>query len=150
MAMYTVSKDNVALSTTNDLVTLLPAAAHPIQVVEISICGMGTASAANSVGVYRSTAGTTGASGLTPTPVGRYSSTNPPVANTVVWTAWTTQPTLGGIVLDIAVNANGGIYRWVARPGEEIVVASTDELSLRGITGSSNLSWHIVFLEDCF
>jgi hypothetical protein len=150
MATYTIAKDNVSLSTAADTVTLLPAAAHPIQIIEISISGMGTASAANSVGVYRSTAGTTGASGLTPTPVGRYSSTNPPVANTVVWTAWTTQPTLGGLILLLGVNSNGGIYRWVARPGEEIIVANTDELSLRAVTGSGSISWHLVFAEDCF
>jgi hypothetical protein len=150
MAVYTIAKDNTALSTSADFMTLIPAAAHPIQIIEISIAGMGTASAANSLGVYRSTAGTTGSSGITPTPLGRYSSTNPPVANTVVWTAWATQPTLGGLILDLGVNSNGGIYRWVARPGEEIICAATDEISLRAITGSGSVSIHVVIAEDCF
>lgn len=150
MATYTLAKDSTALNTAADFMTIIPAAAHPIQIIEISISGMGTASAANSLGVYRSTVGTTGSSGLTPTPLGRYSSTNPPVSNTVVWTAWATQPTLGALILDLGCNSNGGIYRWVARPGEEIICASTDEISLRAVSGSGTVSIHVVFAEDCF
>lgn len=150
MATYGVARDNQPLSTTNDFMTLVPAANHPIQVVEISVCGMGTASAANSIGVYRSTGGVTGGGALTPTPMGKSGAI--PAPNTVVDTTWSTQPTLTGsgfgLVLDLGVNANGGIYRWVARPGEEILVNNTDTLSIRGITGSSSLSIHIVFVED--
>jgi hypothetical protein len=150
VATYTVAIDNTALSTTADFMTLLPAAAHPIQIVEISVAGMGTASAANSLGVYRSTVGTTGGGAKTPTPVGRYSSTNPPVSTCVVNTTWSTQPTLGGLILVLGVNSNGGIYRWVARPGEEIICANSDEISLRAVTGTGSVSVHVVFNEDPF
>jgi hypothetical protein len=55
------------------------------------------------------------------------------------------------LILDLAVNANGGIYRWVARPGEEIVcTGTTDTISFRAVTGSSTVSLHVVFMEDCF
>jgi hypothetical protein len=149
MATYTVQVSNTALSTTNDLLTLLPAANHPIQIVEISIAGMGTASAANELGVYRSTGGTTGGGAVTPTPVGKYlSASNTPASATVCDTTWAAQPTLGGKVLALGVNANGGIYRWVARPGEEIVCANTDQISLRSAVGTSSVSVHVVFTED--
>lgn len=150
MATYTVQVSNTALSTSNDLMTLVPAAAHPIQIIEISVAGMGTASAANELGVYRSTGGTTPGGAITPSPVGRYSSTNPPVANTVVDTTWAAQPTLGAKLLALGVNANGGIYRWVARPGEEIICANTDLISLRSAVGTSNVSVFVVFTEDPF
>lgn len=149
MATYTVAIDNTPLSTTNDFMTLLPAANHPIQIIEVSVAGMGTASAANSLGVYRSTGGTTGGGAKTPTPVGKYlSASNTPTAATVVDTTWSVQPTLGGLVLVLGVNSNGGIYRWVARPGEEIVCANTDQISLRAITGTGSVSIHVVFTED--
>jgi len=148
MATYTVSRDNVAQSTSSDFMTFLPASGHSIQIIEISVCGMGTASAANSLGVYRSTGGTTGSSALTPTPVGRITSSIPPAASTVVDTAWVSQPTLGGLILALGCNSNGGIYRWVARPGEEILCVNADEISLRGITGTGNITVHVVFTED--
>lgn len=151
MATYTVQVSNTALSTSNDLMTFLPAANHPIQIIEISVAGMGTASAANELGVYRSTGGTTGGGAITPTPIGKYlSASNTPTANTVVDTTWTGQPTLGGKILALGVNANGGIYRWVARPGEEIICANTDQISLRSAVGTSNVSVFVVFVEDPF
>lgn len=150
MATYTVQVSNTALSTSNDLMTFLPAAAHPIQIIEVSVAGMGTASSANELGVYRSTSGTTGGGAITPTPLGRYTSTNPPVATCVVDTTWAAQPTLGGKILALGVNSNGGIYRWVARPGEEIIAASTDQISLRSAVGTGNVSVTVVFTEDPF
>jgi len=148
MATYTVSRDNTALSTSSDFMTIIPATNHSLQIIEISVGGMGTASAANSLGVYRSTGGTTGGGAITPTPVGRISSAIPPASGTVVNTTWTGQPTLGGLLLALPVNANGGIYRWVARPGEEILCVAADEISLRAITGSSNVTVTVVFSDD--
>jgi hypothetical protein len=146
---FSVAKDSVTLSTAADAITLVPAAAHPIRIVEISIGGMGTASAANSLGVYRSTSGTTPGGAITPTAYGRYSSTNPPVSNTVANTTYSVAPTLTGTyALILPVNSNGGIYRWVARPGEEIVVANADQLSLRPLTGTGVCSIHVVWEED--
>lgn len=148
MATYTVSRDNAAQSTASDFMTIIPATNHSLQIIEVSVCGMGTASAANSLGVYRSTGGATGGGAITPTPVGRISSSIPPASGTVVNTTWTTQPTLGGLLLALGVNSNGGIYRWVARPGEEILCVAADEISLRGITGTGNISVTVVFTDD--
>lgn len=149
MSVYTVSVSNTPLSTSNDIMTFTPAANRRIQIVEISVAGMGTASAANELGVFDvTTAGVTGASPLTPTKLDRFA----PSAASTINTAWTTQPVVGGEILALGVNANGGIYRWVARPGEEINVtgsATTNfQLSLRSKVGTSNVSVHVVFIED--
>ena len=153
MAMFSVSLSNTPLNTSNDLMTIIPAAGHPIQIIEISIAGMGTASAANEIAVQRSSGGTTGGAAITPSPIGKFSvAGTAPTSNTVVDTTWSVQPSLTANtkVLALGVNANGGIYRWVARPGEEIVVANADQLSIRPAVGSSNISIHVIFLEDCF
>lgn len=150
MATYTVTRSNFALSTSSDAMTIIPATNHSLYIIEVSVGGMGTASAANELGVYRSTGGTTGGGAITPTPVGRISSTNPPASGTVVNTTWSAQPTLGGLVVSLPVNANGGIYRWVARPGEEILAVASDEISLRAVSGSSNVSVTVVFTDDPF
>src|ERR1700758_3906191 len=94
MATYMVARDNVALSTASDFLTLITAVNHPIQIVEISIAGMGTASAANSLGVYRSSGGATPSGAIVAVPVGKVSSGSNPVANTTTATGWTTQPTI--------------------------------------------------------
>lgn len=159
MAMYSVARDNVAMVAANDFLTLITAANRPIQVVEISVAGMGTASAANSLGVYRGTAGTTPGGAIVAVPngkVGAVTTGSAPVAGTTTATTWAAQPTVTaaagyGLLLALGVNANGGIYRWVARPGEEIIcVGTTDVISFRPITGTSNISLHVVFMEDCF
>lgn len=149
MSVYTVQVSNSPLSTSNDLLTITPASNRRIQIIEISVCGMGTASAANELGVYDvTTAGVTGSGALTPTKLDRFA----PAAASTVNTGWTTQPVVGGKLLALGVNANGGIYRWVARPGEEINVtggATTNfQLSFRSATGTSNVSVHVVFSED--
>lgn len=147
MATYTVQVSNTALSTSNDLLTLIPASNRLVRIVEVSVAGMGTASSANELGVYRSTGGTTGGGAITP---GKISSTAPTAASTVN-TTWTGQPTLGSKLFALGVNSNGGIYRWVARPGEEpLFIGGTDQLSLRSAVGTGNVSVHVVFDEDAF
>ena len=145
MSTYTYNVSNTALSTTADLMTIIPPASRRIQLIEVSVAGMGTASAANELGVYRSTAGTTGGGALTAAKM----STDAPTAGSTVNTTWSTQPTLGVKVLALGVNANGGIYRWVARPGEEIESrGGVDQLSLRSVVGTSAVSVFVVVVED--
>jgi hypothetical protein len=159
MAMYAVARDNTAMVAATDFLTLITVANRPIQVIEISVCGMGTASAANSLGVYRSSGGVTPSAAIVAVPIGKVGAVttgSAPVAGTTTATAWATQPTVTasagyGLILTLGVNANGGIYRWVARPGEEIIcVGTTDTISFRPVTGTSNISLHVVFMEDCF
>lgn len=143
MALYSVSRSNVALSTSNDLMTFLSPTNRRLRIVEISIAGMGTASAANELMVCRSTGGTTGGGALTAEPLEPDSA----AAGSTVDTTWAAQPTAGNVILRLGVNANGGVFRWVARPGEEIIARNAGQISLRSAVGTSNVSVHVIFEE---
>jgi len=143
MGLYSVNRSNVALNTTDDLMTFIAPANRRIRIVEVSIGGMGTASAANELRVARSTGGTTGGGALTAEPLEPDSVT----AGSTVNTTWSAQPTIGNVMLRLPVNANGGVYRWVARPGEEIVARNSGQISLRSAVGTSSVSVHVVFEE---
>lgn len=143
MSMHSVTRSNVALNTANDLLTFIAAASRKIKIHEISVGGMGTASAANEIAVQRSTGGTTGGGAISPESVDPDSLAD---AVTVVNTTWSAQPSLSGTpILRLPVNANGGVYRWVAKPGQEIVVRNSGQLSVRPAVGNSNVSIHVVY-----
>jgi len=145
VSVYSYTVSNVSLSTTADTMTIIPPSNRRIQVLEISIAGMGTTSAANELGVYRSSGGTTGGGALT----GVKFSSDAPTAGSTVNTTWSAQPTLAGKVLALGVNSNGGIYRWVAAPGEEIESrGGVDQISLRSAVGTGSVSVHVVVQED--
>lgn len=144
MAIYNMTISNTALSTTADSVTLISAAARRIKIVEISISGMGVVSAANELLVARSTGGTTGGGALTAAPI----AVDMPAAAFTNFTTWASQPTLSATsMLRLGCNANGGVYRWVARPGQEIEARNTEQISLRSAVGTSLVSIHIVVEE---
>jgi hypothetical protein len=141
--MHSVTRSNVTLNTANDLMTIIAAANRKIRIHEIQVGGLGTASAANEIAVQRSTGGTTGGGAITPESVDPDSLAD---AVTVVNTTWSAQPTLSGTpILRLPVNANGGINRWLAKPGQEIVVRNSGQLSIRPAVGSSNISIHVLY-----
>lgn len=143
MGLYAVNRSNVALNTSNDLMTLIAPSNRRIRLVELSVGGMGTASLAQEIAVGRSTGGTTGGGALTAEPL----EPDSVAAGSTVNTTWAAQPTLGNVMLRLPVNANGGIYRWVARPGEEIVARNAGQISIRPAVGNGNVSIHAVFEE---
>lgn len=134
-ARYNIAKQRAVLSTTADLLTLIAPSTRALKIWRIKLVGADTASAANEVGVYRSTGGTTGAGAITPQP----KSVGAAAAATIVWTAWTAQPTLGASVERLAVNANGGVDVFNAAPGNEIDVPPSGQISVRSISGTSNV-----------
>jgi hypothetical protein len=145
VAKYYVPIPKTALSTTADLVTIIPPSGGRFRVVDWYLGGMDTTSTANDVGFYRSTAGTTGASGITPTKT----STNSPAASSTVWTAWTTQPTLGAKIMDAALNSNGGAVRMPSIPdGAAEFISGTDQLSVRSVSGTGNVAGWLLIEEN--
>jgi len=150
MAFYANSVQPAAPGTTNDVMTLTAAANRKVRLVELSVCGLGTSSAANELGVKRP-----GDLGVTPT--NQSSIPLDPDCGTVaatVATGWTTQPSLGTVaMLRLGCNSNGAIYRWVATPGMEIIlrtnnITSCSQLSMRFTTGGAGpMGVHIVFEE---
>lgn len=150
---YTISRVSTALSTTNDWLTLVTAAAKALRVHEIFMAGQGTASAANDIIVVRPTAAGTGAgtSAATPAPL------NPaaPAASFSAFSTYaTTQPTLPtttAAVQRFGINANGGVWRWVAKPGSEILIPAGNNLagtlSIRSVSGTSNVTGYVIVEE---
>jgi hypothetical protein len=147
MAVFTVSVSNTAQSTTNDTMTIIGAASRRFRVLEISVSGMSGTSAsaaACELGAFLSTGGTTGGGALTP----KKWDTNTSAFAGTVNTTWASQPTVSGLpYVRLGFNAYGGIYRWVCPPNKEIAFAGTEQMSLRGVVGTSSISTHVVIEE---
>jgi hypothetical protein len=150
MAFYSNSVQPAAPGTSNDVMTLTGASGRKAQIHEICVTGLGTSSTANELGVYRP-----GAVGVTPTnQTSQKIDPDSGSASATVATAWVTQPSLGSVaMLRLGCNSNGGIYRWVAKPGQEIVargdsLSSHSQVSLRFTTGGAGpMGVHMVFEE---
>lgn len=144
---YTITRNNVVLSTTADVFAIIPAAARSFKILEVTIHGMGTASAANDIALTRISAAGTGApTAITPSPLHPNA---PAAALTVAHTYATTQPTLAGAVVDrYSVNANGGIMRKVYPPGSEPeVIGGALGIALRSTSGTSNVTVSVIVEE---
>jgi len=157
MIPYNVRVSNVALSTSADLLTLIGGASRSFLITEFEAEGDGTSSAYNEFGFYRvATAGVTGSGAVTPIAVDspNLTGTTPALAfSGLVYTAWSTQPTLGNLIQNVAVNANGQRVFWRAEanysnaivvPGGNNAAAS---ISVRSISGTSNVSLRIQIRE---
>lgn len=143
MPLYTVTRTSTALSTTNDLVTVIASSTKPLRVYIVDLKGMGTASAANEVLLSRSSGGTTGGGAITPSPVNVGSA----AASFTVNTTWSVQPTIGVNLWRFGVNANGGIDKFVAIPGAEISVPVSGQLTIRSASGTSNVALSMLIEE---
>ena len=141
---YVLSRASATLSTTNDSLTILAATNRPLLLVRVEFGGMGAATAANDIGLFVSTGGTTGGGAVTPK---KWNSAAPTQAFTN-FTTWSAQPTLSGDPLKhFSVNANGGIDKFVAtRLDDAIPVPAATQVSIRSLSGTSvvNLEVHIV------
>jgi hypothetical protein len=143
-ARYNVNRTSTALSTTNDLVTIVAPSTRALKIWKIAIYGQGTASANNEIAVARSTGGSTPGGGITPQPLATLSA----ASATNAYTTWTTQPTLGTVIVDrFSVNANGGTDVHNYPFGQEIDVPPSGQLSIRSTSGTSNVTIDIVFEE---
>ena len=130
-ARYTAGKTGTAMVAATDMLTITAPAGRSLKIWAVRLYGEGTASAANEVGVFRSTSGVTPVA-ATPTPVNADST----AATFTVATAWTTQPTLGAQVSRIGVNSNGSTVQQVYPPGQEIDVPGGGQISIRPVTGT--------------
>jgi hypothetical protein len=145
MPLFLVNRTSTALSTSNDLVTVVASATKPLRILMAKIGGMGTASAANEVLMQRSTVGTTGGGGITPTKV----NTGSAAASFSAYTTWSVQPTLTAneVLHRFTVNANGGIDPFVALPGGEISIPVSGQVSFRSASGTSNAIINLLIEE---
>ena len=150
MPFFANSAQPAAPGTTNDVLTLTGAPGRTAKLWEVSVCGLGTSSAANEFAVRRPSV-----LGITPT-----NQASVPCdpdcgsCSATVATGWTTQPSLGTVALvRLGANSNGAVYRWVATPGMEIKLrgdslTSHSQLSMRFTTGGAGpMGTHIIFEE---
>lgn len=143
MPLYMVTRTSSALSTSNDSLTIVASSTKPLRIYMVDVKGMGTSSAANEVAVARSSSGTTGGGGITPTPINSGSGS----ASFSAYTTWSAQPTLGAALWRAGVNANGGIDKFIAIPGAEIQVPVSGQVSIRSISGTSNVVLNLLIEE---
>jgi len=122
MAVYTGNDAGITPATTDDNWTLDAVATETGQILEVGWGGEATASTAMRTRLARG-------SGAAATPVvGTPGKRHPnSVANLIAFTTgWTTQPTIDAVPQDLipvqSWNAHGGVVRWLAAPGEEIVM----------------------------
>jgi hypothetical protein len=134
-ATYRVTKVSTAMTTTDDIVTITAPSGRSLRILEISIGAMGTTSAANEIGVYRSTGGTT-PTAITPVPL----NADYAAATFTAAGAWATDPTLGVVLDRIAVNANGGgVQKPLVFPGFAIEIPGGGQVSIRSVSGTSSV-----------
>jgi len=132
---YVIKQQNITPTAGNDIVTIIAASNRRGRLVEISIIGRGTSSAAQQIEVGRSTGGTTGGGALTP---GKFDHTDQPSAAFTYNTTWTGQPTLDAHSEVIGWNALGGANRWIPPKGSgfEFRGAGTvEQISIRASAG---------------
>jgi hypothetical protein len=151
MGTYSYRVTGFTPSTANDTLGLVPASNRRIQLIDTALMGIGTSSASTEQGYFRQTAAGSGTAATAVT-AAKWSIDGVAAASSGSTGAWgTTQPTVtaGTALINLGVNANGGIFRWTARPGEEIEFngRSSDALSMRAITAGAGANWSMYAVE---
>lgn len=116
--IYNVRVSGALSAVLTPIATIIGGANRSFQVLEVDLEGMGTASQANEVGIYRiATAGVTGSAALTFTAneVPNMTGTTPALAfSGTGFGSYATQPIAGALAVNIPINANGQRYFWRA------------------------------------
>ena len=146
---YVVQRTNITPTAGNDVVTIVTAASRRARVVQVTVGGLGSTSAAQQLILARSTGGTTGGGAITPD---KFEHTDQPAASSTVNTTWAAQPTLGTNGVTLGWNALGGAIVWNAPAGgNRIEARNAENISLRanstGVTYQA-LSASVIFEED--
>lgn len=160
MIIYNISRQNVTLSGTTPFLTIVSGATRSFLILELDVEGDSNASAYNEIGLYRvTTAGTGSATAITTPPtsvdVPNMTGTTPALAfsGAANSTYATTQATVGALVHNIPVNANGQRYFWRANPNmsNAIVVPgganAAGSVSFAPISGTSPVSIRVQIAE---
>lgn len=102
--------------TTTALGTIIAGAIRSFLLMEIDFEGMGTASGANELGIYRvGTAGVTGSNALTFSNIDSPNGGAPSFSGTGFFT-YATQPIAGSLIHPFGFNTNGQRYYWRCKP----------------------------------
>ena len=134
MPFFTLSRANIALSTTTDSLTIISAASRQLRIWRIGIAGVGATTGPAALGVYRSTGGTTGGAAVTP----KLKMTEQGAAAFTNFTTWAAQPTVTGDPLhQLGFRDSGGNNAWQAlSPDRTILLRNLEQASFRSIIGT--------------
>lgn len=152
MAVYSIRKAGAAITPDTGTVaflTMITATTRKLRVQEISMSGLGNASAANEIQVCASPAGTTPGGAITPFPQDPGASVAAGFTTATTWATAPVVPAAGGLAF--GVNANGGTYRWLAKTNFELLaqdgVTNYKNMSVKVVSGGSTCSFHTIVEE---
>ena len=149
MAFYIIAREGVTPVAGDMLLSLTTGLQEIARTNEVSIGGEATTSTVNRMAIRRSTSNLTSPTAQTPAKV----SSTSPAAYTDAATTATGQPTTAAApaIWTYALNVFGGVVRWVAAPGQELLVqgatAGNNEYSLESSSGTGAISCQMIFEE---
>lgn len=111
---YIVELSNVTPTAGNDALTIISAANRRCRIVQVTVAGRGTTSAAQGLELSRGTAGTTPGGAITPS---KAEHTDQPSASFTTATTWAAQPTPDTNKISLGHNALGGAIVYNAPKG---------------------------------
>lgn len=131
----------------NDVMTLIPPSGRRARLVQLSVSGNGTTSAAQRLLIVRSNTGATGGGAVTPN---KFDHTSQPSSASTVNTTWGTQPTVDSNGVTLGWNALGGAIIYNAPRGAFECNSNTEYLSIRAPSGPTYqaCSVSLVWEED--
>src|SRR5215467_14340369 len=141
---YSVSQENVTPTAGNDVLTIISASGRRIRLWEVQASGRGTSSAAQSLEVSRSTAGTTPGGAVTPN---KFDHTDEPAMTSTTATTWSVQPTQDTNRTVLGFNALGGANRAGSASSTRpygIEARNGENISIRAATG---ITWQPISLS---
>lgn len=157
MIPYNVRIAGTLGATTTAIATIISGATRSFLLTEVDLNGQAIASAANELGVYRvATAGVTGASPLTFTPVyaPNMTGTTPALAfSGTGFGSYTTQPVAGALAHNVPCNGNGQRYFWRCNPNLNNAISvpggnnAAGSLAVFPLSGSSLFSGRLQLNE---
>jgi hypothetical protein len=132
---YTVSRENITPTATQDIVTLISAANRRIRLISVNVRGAGTTSAQQGLQIAMNPTGTTPGGAIVPS---KAEHSEQPAATFTTATTWAAQPALATNFDVVGWNALGGPGRWVTPPGRpngSFEARNGDVISIRAPTG---------------
>ena len=143
---YLIARDNVTPTGGNDVLTIITPAARRARVLEVSVSGRGTTSAAQQLQIGRSVAGTTPGAAIVPS---KAEHVEQPTAVLTTATTWAAQPALETNYEVVGWNALGGANRWVPPKGFALEARNAECISIRAPTGPTYQAMSIsVMIEE--
>lgn len=144
MGLYAGSNPGITPNTSNDNWSLNTGSGETGRIYEFQMGGEVTTSTAMRTVVARSSGGTT------PT-TGNVQKIHPSSPTNLIdfVTSWSAQPSLtAGSLVTIGWNAHGGSIRWLAAPGEELIILASAQVSCRNSIGTAQSSYGLIWGED--